>query len=34
MRFIRENGGQIDMTKAEEWARARDVAVEPEPRLI
>jgi hypothetical protein len=34
MRFISENGGTIDMAKAEQWARARDVAVEPEPKLL
>lgn len=34
MRFISENGGTIDMAKAEQWAKARDVAVEPEPKLL
>ena len=32
-RFIRKNGGEIDMTKAEEWAAARDRALEPQPKL-
>lgn len=31
--FVRENGGTIDMAKAEDWAAARDKALEPQRKL-
>ncbi len=33
-RFIRANGGEIDRDQAKQWAAARDVDQEPEPKLI
>ncbi len=33
-RHLRANGGQIDMAAAERWAKVRDGAVEPEPKLL
>ena len=33
-RFIRENGGEIDQETATLWAKARDIAVNPEPTLL
>jgi hypothetical protein len=31
--FVRKNGGTIDMAKAEEWAAARDKALQPQRAL-
>lgn len=31
--FTRENGGQIDMAKAQEWAASRDKAQQPQRAL-
>lgn len=34
MRALLVNGGEIDMAKAQEWAKTRDAHVEPEPKLL
>ena len=33
-RFVTSNGGSIDLVKAQEWERARDIAVDPAPVLL
>lgn len=31
--FVRENGGKIDIAKADEWVAARDKALQPQRHL-
>jgi len=33
-RFIRESGGEIDRSQAEDWDRQRTALREPEPKLL